>query len=144
MINITKIRACYEESDQMGFIHHSNHTIWMELARMNLFRDCGVNYRELETKGILLPVTKVFTKYVSPAYFDDEIRVHAAFTKITRAKIRVDYLIFRDENELLCYGYTEHCFILKETKKPVKIPEDILNKMKISEDAKNWITNKML
>ncbi len=86
MVNITKIRARYEENDQMGFIHHSKHIVWMELARMNLFRECGVSCRELETNGILLPVTQVITKYASPAYFDNEVYIHAAFTKISHAK----------------------------------------------------------
>jgi acyl-CoA thioester hydrolase len=143
MVKITKIRARYEESDQMGFIHHSNHIVWMELARMNLFRECGINYRELETKGYILPVTKVVTKYVSPAYFDDEIEIHAAFSRISYAKIRADYLIFRNENDLLCYGYTEHCFLTKEAKRPVRIPEGVYEKLKLSKTVMSWKTNSM-
>ena len=143
MIQITRIRARYEESDQMGFIHHSNYVVWMELARMNLLRECGINYRELETKGFILPVTKIVAKYISPAYFDDEIQIHAAFTSISKVKIRVDYLVFRNEKELLCYGYTEHCFLTKEAKKAIRIPEPIYEKLKLSKTAINWRTNNL-
>lgn len=144
MFHTTRIRARYEESDQMGFIHHSNHIVWIEQARMDLFRECGINYKELEANGFLLPVIKAVLKYVSPAYFDDEILVQAAFTKVSHAKIKIEYQMFRNSRELLCYGYTEHCFLTKEAKKPIPIPEDVKRKLKLSRSAMEWKTAGML
>lgn len=144
MTSTTKILARYAESDQMGFIHHSSYIVWMELARMNLFKECGINYRLFEEDGYLIPVTKVMTQYVSPAYFDDEIRVHAAFSRLTGVQFRIDYQIFRDETHLLGYGYTEHCVLRKANRKPTRIPRNIYNKIVLSNTAKSWKTANML
>lgn len=142
MIHVSEFRARYEESDQMGFIHHSNYIVWMELARIDLLRDCGIDYRELEEQGILLPVIDVYCKYVLPTYFDDKIRVHAAFTQVSFAKMRVDYLIYRDNKDLLSYGHSGHGFITKAEKKPIKIPEFLVKKICIDNDALKWISQK--
>ncbi|NPV02960.1 MAG: acyl-CoA thioesterase [Brevinematales bacterium] len=140
MIHASDFRARYEESDQMGFIHHSNYIVWMELARIDLLREHGIDYRGLEKQGLLLPVVEIYSKYVSPAYFDDNIKVIAAFTKISLVKIRVDYLIYRNDNILVSYGYTLHCFITKENKKPIKIPSIVYDKIFIDEKALEWIS----
>ena len=143
MVHISKIRARYEESDQMGFIYHSNHIVWMELARMNMFREFGIDLRDMETKGIFLPVVKVIVKYHSPAYFDDEIVVHSAISEIKDYELRIDYMIYRNVKELICYSFTELCFIQKEPRKLIRIPDQVLKNLKISESAKKWITRRL-
>ncbi len=138
MIHTTILRARYGESDQMGFIHHANHVVWMELSRINLLRECGVNCRELEIAGILVPVVSVAVKYVSPAFFDDEISVQAAVTRKTRARFRVDYLVCRKNGDLLCHGHTDHCLLDKSSRKPIPIPESIYFSLRIDEPAQAW------
>ena len=144
MTSTTKILARYAESDQMGFIHHSCHIIWMEQARMDLFRKCGINYRLFEENGYLIPVTKVATQYVSPAYFDDEITVQCAFTRLTGSQFKIDYQLFGNGTQLLGYGYTEHCVLKKANRKPTRIPRNIYNKIVLSNTAKSWKTANML
>ena len=49
----------YHETDQMGFIHHSNYVKWMEEARVAFMDEIGLSYRSLEEGGIVSPVTGV-------------------------------------------------------------------------------------
>ena len=40
----------YYETDQMGFVHHSNYLKYFEMARIEWFDSLGIRYDELEKK----------------------------------------------------------------------------------------------
>ena len=44
----TRLRVRYAETDQMGVVYHSNHLIWFEVGRVELLRQLGFSYREME------------------------------------------------------------------------------------------------
>ena len=69
----THIRVTYSDTDQMGFMHHSNYFKYYETARWELFRNIGIPYPELEEEGIILPVTDASIKFIKPAVYDQEI-----------------------------------------------------------------------
>ena len=52
----TSVRVRYKETDQMGVVHHTNYIVWFEVGRTDLLRQLGLSYRDLEQRGILLPV----------------------------------------------------------------------------------------
>lgn len=51
----TFFRVSYSDTDQMGFMHHSNYLRYYETARWELFRSLGITYSEIEKEGIILP-----------------------------------------------------------------------------------------
>src|SRR5690349_7169361 len=54
-ITETHLRVRYAETDQMGVVYYANYLIWMEVARVDLCRACGFNYRDMERDdGVLL------------------------------------------------------------------------------------------
>ena len=140
MTEITKIRVRYAETDNMGVVYYANYLIWMEIGRTELLRSIGIRYRDLEERGYLLPVVKAFAKYVSPGYYDDEITIHSTVTKLSGPRIRIDYKMFREEEELICVGFTEHAFLSKDTKKIVKPPESLIKNVVIPENIEDFIT----
>lgn len=140
MVNITKIKVRYAETDQMGVVYYANYFVWMEIGRTNLLRDLGLTYKELENNGIMLPVVKAFAKYISPCYYDDDINIHSIVTSLTNVRIRIDYKIFRENNILSCLGFTEHAFVSTETKKVIKAPEFFIKNIVIPENIEEYIT----
>jgi len=46
--NETRLRVRYAETDQMGVVYHSNHLIWFEVGRVELMRQMGFSYRDME------------------------------------------------------------------------------------------------
>ena len=38
----------YAETDQMGVVYHSNYVIWFEVGRVELMRQLGFTYRDME------------------------------------------------------------------------------------------------
>ena len=52
MIFITKpILIRYYETDQMGFVHHSNYLRYFELARIEWISSLGLSYQEMEQRA---------------------------------------------------------------------------------------------
>ena len=49
---VTRIRARYAETDQMGVVHHANYLMWMEVARVDYCRVAGFRYRDLEASTV--------------------------------------------------------------------------------------------
>jgi acyl-CoA thioester hydrolase len=73
------LRIRYQETDQMGVVYHANYLNWFEIGRTEMMRSLGVTYKELEARGLYLPVTGAEMSFKLPAHYDDVI---AVYTKI--------------------------------------------------------------
>ncbi len=73
--HVHAIRVRYAESDQMGLAHHGAYVTWLEEARIEWLRANGQSYRELEARGVLMPVIALAIDYRRPMRFDDQIEL---------------------------------------------------------------------
>ena len=48
VVNETRIRVRYAETDQMGVVYHANHFIWFEVGRVEFLRQLGFSYKDME------------------------------------------------------------------------------------------------
>lgn len=106
----TRLRVRYAETDQAGVVYHSNYLIWFEVGRVELCRDYGFNYRDMETEAdAYLPVTEARVKYRVPAKYDDEIIVRTRVIELRSRAITFAYEVLRAGDEmLLAEGETHH------------------------------------
>lgn len=93
----TEIRVRYCETDAMGLLHHGNYINYFEIARTDLFRVQGGDYRAMEERGFFFVVVKVEVNYKSPARYDDMLNVTATLTQKTGAKLIHDYEVKRGD-----------------------------------------------
>ncbi|WP_417848712.1 acyl-CoA thioesterase [Thalassoglobus sp.] len=100
-----EIRVRYCETDAMGVLHHMNYLAYFEVARTELFRERGGNYRELEERGFFLVIVKAECNYKRPSHYDDLLRIRVRVSKLTGAKLEHEYEIHRDET-LIATGRT--------------------------------------
>lgn len=140
MTNVSRFKVRYAETDQMGVVYYANYFVWMEIGRTNLLRDTGITYKELESRGVILPVAKAYAKYAASSFYDDEIAVHSTVTNLSGPRIRIDYRIYRNDSELVCTGFTEHAFMSRETRKIIRCPEDLAKKVVVPENAEKYLT----
>jgi len=47
-VSEARVRVRYAETDQMGVVYHSNYLIWFEVGRVELIRQMGLNYKQME------------------------------------------------------------------------------------------------
>jgi acyl-CoA thioester hydrolase len=123
-ISETRIRVRYAETDQMGVVYHANHFIWFEVGRVELLRQLGFSYRDMEAKdGCFIAVVDARCRYKAPARYDDEIIVRTHIKNIRESLIHFGYELLRaNDATLLAEGETTHIVTDLEMK-PTTIPQ---------------------
>jgi len=113
----------------MGVVYHGNYAQYCEIGRTEWLRSIGITYKSMEEKGIMLPVILLSTKFVKPALYDDLLSIETLLKKTPTVKIEFDYKITNLNNELICTGNSVLAFLNKETRKPMRCPNYILEKL---------------
>jgi acyl-CoA thioester hydrolase len=110
MVNETRIRVRYAETDQMGIVYHSNHFIWFEVGRVELLRQLGFSYKDMEREdNCFIAVVDARCRYKSPARYDDEILVRTYLKNVRESVIHFGYELLRpSDGTLLAEGETTH------------------------------------
>lgn len=120
----TEVRVRYSETDAMGLLHHSNYVSYFEIARTELFRSQGGDYRGMEARGFYLVVVEVNCRYKRPASFDDVLTVRARLAKWSAAKLVHEYEVRRSE-EVIALGRTVLACVDRDGK-PQRMSQEIL------------------
>ncbi|MBN2480189.1 MAG: acyl-CoA thioesterase [Bacteroidales bacterium] len=122
----TKIRVRYGETDRMGYLYYGNYPEYFEVARTEMIRTLGMNYREMEDQGIILPVRSLYIDYQQPALYDEVLVVRSCLKSMPEVKLDIDYEILNERNLLLCRGNTVLVFVDAKTRKLRRAPEFFL------------------
>lgn len=113
-------RVPYADTDQMGVVYYANYLTYFERCRNELLRATGFTYREMESRGVGLPVVEAHVDYKAPAFYDDLLELVGTVASAQGCRIRIDCRVLR-EGQLLASGYTVHCCMDLATRKPVRV-----------------------
>jgi acyl-CoA thioester hydrolase len=127
MISETKLRVRYAETDQMGFVYYGNYAQYYEVARADAMRQLGMTYREMEEKGVVMPIVTMTVKYIRPARYDDLLTVKTTIKEIPSSRMHFFYEIYNETGILLNQGETVLAFIKPETGRPCPAPDWFLS-----------------
>lgn len=120
----TEIRVRYNETDAMGFLHHSNYLCYFEVGRTELFRAQGGSYRRMEELKLYFVVARIDVRYRRPARYDDLLTLHTEIARVTPAKLEHSYRLFRGEELLAEANSVIAC--VNEAGEVQRIPEDLV------------------
>lgn len=126
--NETRLRVRYAETDQMGVVYHSNHLIWFEVGRVELMRQMGFSYRDMEREdGLFIAVAEATCRYRAPVYYDEEVVIRTRLKNVRESVIIFAYELLRAEvGTLLAEGETTH--IVTDSKMKVSaLPDKYLS-----------------
>ena len=125
-VSQTRIRVRYAETDQMGVVYYANFFIWFEIGRVELLRQLGFHYKQMEIDdNCHIPVVEANCRYKSPARYDDELLLETSVLAIRRSVLKFGYRLLRPENEgttLLAEGETIHVAVDRSFR-PVRLPQ---------------------
>lgn len=130
--NKISFRVRYAETDQMGVVYHGNYAQYLEMGRVEWLRSLGISYKSMEENGLMLPVISLHLQFKKPAVYDDLITVVTRLSKTPSVRIEFEYEIFNERDELLATAHTVLAFLETKSKRPVKCPEYLLEKIRIS------------
>jgi acyl-CoA thioester hydrolase len=121
----TRLRVRYAETDKMGVVYHSNFVIWFEVGRVELLRQLGFQYSDMEKDdNCHIPVVDLRVRYKAPAQYDDEIVVRTQIKNVRSSLLHFSYEVFREaDRTLLATGETMHIIVdsnLERTTLPEK------------------------
>jgi acyl-CoA thioester hydrolase len=109
-VNETRLRVRYAETDQMGIVYHSNHLVWFEIGRVELMRQLGFTYRDMEREdGRFIAVAEVRCRYRAPVRYDDEVVVRTHLKTVRESVVNFAYELVRADNgAILAEGESTH------------------------------------
>jgi acyl-CoA thioester hydrolase len=127
IVNETRVRVRYAETDQMGVVYHSNHFIWFEVGRVELMRQLGFTYKKMEHEdNCFIAVVDARCRYKAPVYYDDEVIVRTWLKTVRSKVIHFGYELLRsDTRQVLAEGETTHIVADAEMKSRM-LPEKYL------------------
>lgn len=126
----TKVRVRYGETDQMGYLYYGNYALYYEVGRAEAIRALGISYKELEEKHkVMMPVLYLESKFLAPAYYDEEITVETIIKELPTKMIRFDHNVYNPKGDLLNKGVVKLFFIDMKENKRVSTPPYVGNKI---------------
>jgi acyl-CoA thioester hydrolase len=124
-----KIRVRYAETDKMGYVYYGNYATYFEVARVEALRSLGVNYKEMEDHGIILPVYKYINEFYKPAYYDDELLIKTFIKTMPSSKIHFHFETWNVKNELINKAEVVLVFVALKNNKPCKPPTFLIDQL---------------
>ncbi len=129
--NLTKLRVRYAETDQMGYVYYGNYAAYFEVGRVELMRQLGTSYREIEESGLMLPVRDFSIRYIKPALYDDLLTIETRIEEMPTARIKFLYSVLNEAGDLLNTAETTLVFVSKETNRPVNAPDSLIKAIQV-------------
>ncbi len=116
-------RVSYGETDAMNVVYYAEYFHLFERARNEYIRERGMTYKEVEERGLYLPVREAAARYRSPLRYDDLIHIRAVISEWRRASLLFEYEIYNEDKSVIATtGSTLHACVGKDGK-PVSVPD---------------------
>ena len=96
LLNKTKIRVRYADTDKMQFVYNGKYFEYFEVGRTELLRSIGLPYKEIENRGYQLPLLEAGIKYKNAGRYDDLLEIESVLSEIPKPAIYINYTIKRD------------------------------------------------
>ena len=123
-VHETRLRVRYAETDQMGVVYHANHFIWFEVGRVELLRQMGFSYRDMEDRDHrFIAVAEAKCRYRAPVRYDEEVLVRTKLLSVRDSLVQFGYELRRAaDGVLLAEGETTH-IVTDAAMKIAELPE---------------------
>lgn len=120
------VRVYIEDTDAGGIVFHAKYLHYMERARTEWVRSCGVGLRAGLADNISYVVQKLAIHYVSPARLDDQLWVTAEPTASSRVWMNFRQRVIRaSDRQLLCEADVRVACVALDTGRPRRLPENM-------------------
>jgi acyl-CoA thioester hydrolase len=123
-VSLIKIR--YDEVDKMGYVYHGNYAKYYHISRTDLLRKIDICDKTLEKINIILPVIEMNIRYLKPVFYDETIKIITTLTKAGPIRWQFSHKVFNPADELVNKATSTIVFVDIETRKPRRIPQEIL------------------
>jgi len=132
-----ELRVRYAETDAQGVAYFGSYFAWFEAGRNELTRAVGLPYSELERRGLFLPVSEAFCRYLSPLRPREVFRLTTAVPILTKARmVFANRIASRDGHREIAAGYTVHGCTGRDGR-PRGLPPEVVERFAIPKERKD-------
>lgn len=120
-------RVYFSDTDAGGIAYHRSYLDWAEHGRTEMMRALvpGQSQARLASgEGILNVVKSISIHYRMSAHLDDEIEIITSVREVRKFSVLLEQKVMRGP-DLLADLRVKGAFINRETKRPVRVPENI-------------------
>ena len=126
----TQLRVRYAETDQMNVVYHGNYAAYFEAARAEAIRGMGITYKDLEARGVVMPIVELHTRYLRPALYDDLLTIKTQLRELpTDHRIEFHHEVLNEAGKLLTVGRVVLYFLDARTQERINMPEVLLQQL---------------
>lgn len=123
----TQVRVRYAETDQMAYVYYGNYAMYFEVARVEALRSTGFSYKQMEEDGIIMPVLELYSQFIKPGKYDELLTIKTTIPEIPGIRIKFEYEVYNQAEELITKGWTTLTFLKKESHRPCRPPQYLLD-----------------
>jgi len=117
----------FEDTDAYGIVYYANYLKFMERARSDMLKACGINQEEeLKRSGSAYAVVEAHLRYRRPARLGDDLRVLSTIGEVRASSVKIHQRVMRGA-ELLNDAMITAAF-LDGAGRPKRHPNDWLEK----------------
>ena len=121
------LKVYVEDTYFQGFVYHANYIKFFEIASSEFLQDNKISQKELRINNLAFVVKRIEIDFLFPGRLGDELVVESLIEKKSNARmIFKQDIVNRNDNKKLCSGMVEVCLIDIESKKPKRLPDDLL------------------
>ena len=119
----TEVRVRFAETDAQRIAHNATYLVWFEVARVAYLDEYTAGYRAFQDAGYEATVVETHVRYLTPAVFDDVIRIWTRCIDVRGARFRYDYELVRVGDEArIAEGWTTHACVSVGDHRPTRVP----------------------
>ncbi len=122
-VSKTNIRVRYSETDKMGYVYYGNYPSYYEVGRAEAMRELGMTYRQMEDKGVMMPIASMNLKYLKPAFYDDLLTIKTIVKDLPTSRMHFYYEVYNENGILLNVGETILAFVDMKSFRPCAAPD---------------------
>jgi acyl-CoA thioester hydrolase len=123
-------RVRFDEVDLQGVVHHTKIVTYLEIARVEFWRELGISYKNMRDEGYEFIINSVKVDYINPLAFDEIIDVFVEVKSLKRASFILKYEIFNQQGDKAIYAETGLVCSRVGTGKPGALPDKYLERLK--------------
>ena len=114
----------------MGYVYYGNYATYFEVARVEALWCLGINYKEMEDKGVMLPVLSYSTKFFKPAYYDEELTIKLFIKEMPQSRIHFHFETFNESTIKINQAEVVLVFVDMKKNKPCSAPKELIAQLK--------------
>lgn len=124
-MHTVEIPVRYQETDMMGIVYHANYIVYLEIARTELLRKLGVEYKEMEDAGFVSPVTNVSMDYKKSVTYGDTVHVRVWVDQYSKIRTTYGYELTDQRGNLVGTAKTTHVVVRRGDFKPIRLDREL-------------------